>query len=259
MMKGLISLSVTVLFFSLTLRDTHALTYGVKYTVHNLGSSGGLKGAFYSDDTSEVCVFCHTPHNSVPGETFLWNRLADGNSPSTFKLYTGSRTLTPAAKSAQISKVSKMCMSCHDGVTAINSLANGSYAMSGGPSYDQMGEIYPLGSGVMGPNIGEGLPGTLGTGGDLTNDHPISFNYADAQGADNTLKPVASVTAVLPLWNGNVECVTCHDPHVNYGYPVGFKNTAESDIGLYGGDTHLAPFLRRSNATSGLCFVCHDK
>lgn len=245
-----------VLFFSFTLRDVHALTYGVKYTVHNLGST--TAGPFYSSDTTEICVFCHTPHNSVPGETFLWNRLTDGNSPSTFKLYTASPTLTAAAKGAQISKVSKMCMTCHDGVTALNSLANGSYAMEGGSNWQQMGYFWRPDSfgGKWGPNIGQGDPGSSGSGGDLTNDHPISFKYVDAQSADNTLRPVASVTAVLPLWNGNVECVTCHDPHVNYGYPSGSGNDSGNP---YGGDRTLTPFLRRSNASSGLCFVCHDK
>lgn len=228
--------------------SAQALTNGVKFTDHNLSTSGGLAGSqFVSTDETEICIFCHIPHsaNTAGGKKFLWNRPEP--TASTFALYTASPTLTSAARGAVISEISKMCMSCHDGLTAVNSMANPrSVTMQG---FDQLGDPDPP---IM-ANIGEG-DATLGTGGgNLTNDHPISFSYADArtqEGAGTTLKDINTPKGQgLVFWGPNsdmVECVTCHDPHVNY-------NTS------YGGDGSLRPFLRRSNSSSNLCFACHDK
>ena len=38
---------------------------------HNLSASG--PGAIRASSETEVCIFCHTPHNSAP-VTPLWNR-----------------------------------------------------------------------------------------------------------------------------------------------------------------------------------------
>lgn len=224
-----------------------SVTLGVTSTKHNLGSTG--VGVFKADIESEVCVFCHTPHNSAAGQNFLWNRQADVNSATVFYLYS-SPWLTAAAKGAAISDVSKMCMSCHDGVTALNSMANPRLGM-GGPvgvgdalsTWVWWGE--DVGEGPQwGPNIGEGdvvgLP--LGaSGGNLRNDHPISFSYTAAALEDTALKSIDNArTEGLVFWGPNsdqIECVTCHDPHI-------LSNKK---------------FLRRSNGSSNLCFACHNK
>lgn len=261
---GLVVAMVIIMFLSLTMMEVGAVTYGVKYTKHNLGLTNQDKGSgiqFRASNETQICVFCHTPHNAnaTGGKKFLWNRPEPV--AASFTLYTASKTLN-FSKGIQISEISKMCMSCHDGVTAVNALANGStVAMS---TATKLGEIYiPFGEDAagIGANIGGGDP-TVGptTGGNLTNDHPISFIYdADLAIADGTLRTPdaggASVTyplgsTPLPLWNAGtgykVECVTCHDPHINYN-------------ATYGGDPSLKPFLRKSNGSSNLCFTCHDK
>ena len=50
-------------------------------TKHNLGlySPGSVKSA----DTTQICVFCHTPHNSSPLAA-LWNRIDSG---ATYTVY----------------------------------------------------------------------------------------------------------------------------------------------------------------------------
>lgn len=231
---------------------------GVKWTPHNLGVTN-VAGNFRADpgvpgNETEICVFCHTPHNAVPGKSFLWNR---NDSTATFSLYTASPTLNFTKTGIAISEVSKMCMSCHDGGTALNSMANPrTVAMLGGVYGDEMGDIWDdilLGSG-WGPNIGEGSGDPDVTpGGNLTNDHPISFSYSQSQAADSTIKAMdggGQAVGGLPLWGGKVECVTCHDPHINYNtiYP-----TADGSRALY------KPFLRKPNSSSSLCFTCHDK
>lgn len=225
---------------------------GVKFTPHNLSTSGPGSN-FKSDNESEICIFCHTPHNSAAGKPFLWNRQTDANSALTFSLYTSSPTLDFKGQTyGTLSDVSKMCMTCHDGGTSFNSMANPRSPVptwTGGA--DQLSDVW---DGVMGwgPNIGEG-PGA--GGGELTNDHPVSFVYEESENNDVTIKPRdgggKSVNG-LPLWERNgdnafrVECVTCHDPHINYNP-------------LSGGNVAYKPFLRRSNSSSGLCFSCHNK
>ncbi len=255
---GLIVAMAIMLFLSLPMMEVGAVTYGVKYTKHNLGLTNQDKGSgiqFRASNETQICVFCHTPHNAntVGEKKFLWNRPEPV--AASFTLYTASKTLN-FSKGIQISEISKMCMSCHDGVTAVNALANGStIAMS---TSTKLGDIYiPFGEDAagIGANIGGGDP-MVGptTGGNLTNDHPISFIYDAALAtADGTLRvpDVGSITypsgsTPLPLWNGKVECVTCHDPHINYN-------------ATYGGDPRLRPFLRKSNGSSNLCFTCHDK
>lgn len=244
-----------IMSLSLAMMEVGAVTYGVKYTKHNLGLTNQDKGSgiqFRASNETQICVFCHTPHNAntAGGKKFLWNRPEPV--AASFTLYTASITLN-FSKGIQISEISKMCMSCHDGVTAVNALANGStITMS---TSTKLGDIYiPFGEDAagIGANIGGGDP-VVGptTGGNLTNDHPISFTYADSRQNDSTIKTEdggagGSTVGGLPLWGGKVECVTCHDPHINYN-------------ATYGGDPRLRPFLRKSNGSSNLCFTCHDK
>lgn len=235
--------------------------HGVKYTAHNLGTTG--RGLFAGVDAgtteTEICIFCHTPHNAAAGKKFLWNRLG---TTTQFALYTSSPTLniSQADKAVGISEVSKMCLTCHDGATAMNSMANprpGITTMAMGDVWNENLE--------WGKNIGErsGVTGDmLANTANLTNDHPISFSYTAVQALDPTIKLKGAADGPtangLVFWGPNsdmLECVTCHDPHINYG-SYNWRE-APDPMGIY--DATLAPFLRRSNRSSGLCFSCHDK
>lgn len=251
--KGkIVTLLVVVLaFFGLARSSSGA--NGVKYTKHNLGATqasivGEGHTQWFSISETEICVFCHTPHNAnvAGGKKFLWNRTEP--TTATFYLYTASPTIN-FNKAVTISEVSKMCMSCHDGVTALNSMANPRPTNPPTMSGYLPGQLAAFGDNFppIPANIGEGDTTMATPGSNLTNDHPISFNYAQArtnEGAGTTLKDPALLD--LPLWNGKVECVTCHDPHINYN-------------ASYGGSSALRPFLRKSNSSSSLCFTCHDK
>lgn len=246
--------------------------HGVRFTNHNFSNLQLPAGAIPSDNENELCIFCHTPHNSVPGKRFLWNR--PDSSGVTFMLYTASPTLNFTTKPVAPSSVSKMCMSCHDGGTAINSMANANQVITYTTEVDEIGDIWCnakdeacMNYGNWGPNIGAALDGSGWGGsdvtprGDLTDDHPISFPYAESAANDSTGIKAADPggksvgNGTLPLWLSDdgtkymVECLTCHDPHINYTPGAGNPP----------GDGKLKPFLRKSNESSSLCYTCHDK
>ncbi len=207
---------------------------GVVGSKHDF-SMGGTTGFRAANGTeTEVCIYCHTPHgaSAVP----LWNR--NLTSPGTYTMY-NSPTLNAALPAAPTG-ISLLCMSCHDGVSAINALVN--YGPNGqAPTWsghDQLGDItnYPPSSD---PNLTK----------NLSNDHPVSFDYnaplvaADAasRGYAGLVDPTTPATiAPLKLFNGKLECATCHDPHDD-GFP------------------DREPFLRMSNAGSDMCLTCHIK
>lgn len=93
------------------------------------------------------------------------------------------------------------------------------------------------------PNTGELLGNTA--------DHPISINYdAVVSNPSSAGKFQPKAATGLPFFGSDksqLECSTCHDPHVNY------VDTSA------GGDPRYKPFLTAPNASSALCFRCHIK
>lgn len=106
-----------------------APTEDVKNTRHNLSSSGPAGRTVTTAQTTEICVFCHTPHGANPDVATLmgapiWNRrvLATG-----YQLYdqvwskSFEGTLDP---SKQPTGFSRLCLSCHDGTIALGRVIN---------------------------------------------------------------------------------------------------------------------------------------
>jgi len=186
---------------------------------HNLSTTG--PGPVKSTTMTEVCIFCHTPHNSNPAAP-LWNQTLSAATYQTYASTTLAATVGPPGGS------SKLCLSCHDGTIAIGATrTHGTVPMSGaGPG------------GVLAPG-----PSNLGGGGatpNLSDDHPVSFT------------PVPSVEIVLPPTgdaarldrNGQLQCTSCHDPH---------NDSRDPNPG------GVKSFLVKSNSSSALCLTCHRK
>lgn len=234
-------------------------TPNVANTVHNLSSSG--PDPAYVTDSEEVCVFCHTPHGGTVGRP-LWNR----EDPAVaFQLYdsaTLSATVKAVASAGVVNAESLMCLSCHDGSIATNRVINPNNGLidfnAPQPTSQMQGDAHIITLSdvpLISARIGTG-PATrwdIGTtsAGDLTDDHPISFNYkAILDGnQDPGLHPIATAVAAgvrfFPVGSTSeyrVECSTCHDPHVDY--------ISQSEY---------TPFLITSNAGSAMCLGCHNK
>ncbi|WP_455374601.1 cytochrome c3 family protein [Kaarinaea lacus] len=148
---------------------------------HNLGANNirtttpnGGPDPNHSTDTAEICVFCHTPHGgdnsaAVP----IWNRKL--NDPQSYTRYSSLGTSTFDATEAPVGSVTIACLSCHDGTQAIDSVINA--PGSGGYNVDGA----RIGTGFSGTDqvngqLAPGIVQNLGT--DLSNDHPVSMQYA---------------------------------------------------------------------------------
>jgi len=250
----LVSLVVGVLISSLAM----AAVNNVANSKHNFTASGAT-GAYHdaANVQPQVCVYCHTPHNAVQNR-LLWNK-ASGAATS-FRLYTSSGTLSNTVRTASslsANSPSLLCLSCHDGKTAMNVLHSsgkgGDATASGYPGSKfafgnspivMEGPLWVFGTYVPGMAIG-GAVNQGGSGDDLTNDHPIGFNYNAAQLEKPTaLHSMGSVDSRIRFFGASnkMECSTCHDPHVdNANNPT------------------LSPFLVMSNTGSALCLACHNK
>ena len=215
---------------------------GIKTTKHDLSSKGGSANwgeAAEQGGLDRICVYCHAPHHTLKqadakGITYLplWNHELSAN--ASYKTYDqGTSGDDPNDVSHKLNAtnlvpgdVSRLCLSCHDGTVGTNQ-----YGFS--PSLSKGGAVPKK---LVGPAL-------IGAGGDLTNHHPIGFNYADVQAVD---VEIAAPTVLLGssdidshLWKGNMECTTCHDVHNT-------KNSGEK-------------FLWVSDKQSGLCLTCHLK
>lgn len=114
-------------------------------TAHNLNNYPGV-----TIPGNQICLPCHTPHNALlSGDAnVLWNHAETGE---TFVMYKST--------AGQPEGPSKLCLSCHDGVTAIDN-----YGGTGG-------------TGIV-------MTGRAALGTDLSNDHPIGIEYPTALPAE---------------------------------------------------------------------------
>jgi predicted CXXCH cytochrome family protein len=220
---------------------------GIKATSHDLSALGN-KSVSFGDATEQlgqdrICIYCHAPHNTMPAggaNTYvpLWNHAM---TVQTFIPYSNGADEPLSVQHAsqaelfgnQPGSVSMLCLSCHDGTVATNQ-----YGFVAGTSQG-MGDKYIT--------SGRGLIG--GGTGDLSNHHPIGFDYQSViDTGDNEINPTTTTVAAQPtgpatiadlLWNGNVECVSCHDVH----------NTKNAGL----------KFTWVDDTQSALCLTCHKK
>ncbi len=182
---------------------------------HDLTPSGTspIKGGL-----SASCLYCHAPHSGVGGSTPLWNQQL---STSVYTTYTST---TAAEKSTQpmLGGTSSLCLSCHDGTVA--------------PGQTVAYKTIPM-TGQMNPadKFSTNLQGS----------HPFSLVLPLVDSPDLVASLVAQgktadPTGTIKLINGNIECTTCHNPHV--------QSTDQ-----------LSPnFLLINSANGQLCLACHD-
>lgn len=186
-MKKILMVLVAVVFVA---GITGMASAAIQGTKHDFSSGGDATGQGYNMST-EICNVCHAPHNPVGAANGpLWNHTVTGETFSTYTSPTGTLDASLGAPGG----VSKLCLSCHDGVTSIDAFGGGAGTTA--------------------------ITGTANLSNDLSNDHPISFSYdGTLAGNDGELSTPASGvvgTDNLPLFgvgNDQMECASCHDAH----------------------------------------------
>jgi len=220
--------------FFLAMLAAVAMGYSaVSGTKHDLSTGGGLTDKSTNED--QKCVFCHTPHQANPAAP-LWNHSLA--TTASYGTYTSDTLDATPSDIGGGTAVSNLCMSCHDGSVAVNSLVNPANDTGANPTMGSGTELN--GSFQIDPN----RSAMLGTS--LTNDHPINFTYDAALATtDGELATPVSTdwvdalppAGLVPLFGGSVQCASCHDPH----------------------DATNVPFLVKANTNSDLCTTCHQK
>ncbi len=157
---------------------------------HDLSVFG--PGPVRAIEESQVCIFCHAPHNASPAAP-LWNR---HNPTSYYRIYESSTT---DARIDQPGGSSKLCLSCHDGSIALG-------LVHSRPATDPipMNHLY--------------IPsGASDLTNDLSDDHPIGFRYDRAlANRDRQLRSPDLVSREIKLGpRGELQCIACHEPHNN--------------------------------------------
>ena len=251
------SFLVVLLLFTTTPWLWSAPISDIANTKHNLSITG--PGPVKAQSESQICVFCHTPHGAenIPGAP-LWNRKESG------AMYTPyiSQSIDANDIAATPGGSSKLCLSCHDGTVALGAVnvANGLTDVTLSLTGTGIGDTMPAG-----PD-GEETGYTRKLGTDLTNDHPISFTYDstlalnDGELRDPAFEShignrISGVDPVVPLENNQLECVSCHDPHIRDSDPaVNIKFLRLNRFQV------AAPMGGGFNETEDIvCLGCHDK
>ena len=249
-MKILNLLTLTVVTGSLLTLTARA---GVQNSPHDF--SGYTAWNNKASDPASVCSPCHAPHHADSSVIPLWSHATTVQS---FTMYntanvtalgdTATSLQSDSTISAQPAAASKACLSCHDGVTAINAYGGTTVGTA----------AYITNSAVIGT--------------DLTHSHPISLTYSPAivgsgAGQDKWLYNPNTANVIIPndpafvqgnsmtinnfLLNGQnrLECTSCHDVHNQEGTPFGPNNPKL--VKINGVDS--------SGVGSVLCRSCHNK
>lgn len=195
---------------------THAqVVTGDVIGIHDLSPSGvispvrgGLPGS---------CSYCHAAHSGVGGATPLWNQKLSNSVYTTYS----STTDVETAVQPMMGSDTTLCQSCHDGTVA--------------PGTTQAyGTITMTGSMTTADKVST-----------LQGSHPQDFTLPLKDSPDlaqvlvssgKTLDPLGKVNLI----NGNMECTSCHNPHVQAA------------------DAVSQEFQVRDSSSGQLCLACHD-
>ncbi len=190
---------------------------------HNMAPSSGSP---ITGNLASPCMYCHAPHSGINGTpgiggTPLWDQKL--SSVQSYQQYTSATMVNKTNSLPPLGSNSTLCLSCHDGTVAL-------------------GTTTPYGQVSMSGSLA-GTPADLGT--NLQSTHPFSF-VTPLQPAPDIWPSLSAnppstqdTTGHVKLISNNVECGSCHNPHV--------QNIDSSGM-----------FLVIDNSQSALCLACHS-
>jgi len=182
----------------------------------------------------EVCVYCHASHGGPNWQAAPRAPLFNRNRPN------ASYRMPQHSNQAMIqdpapSDKSRLCLSCHGGTIGLDDITNLPNSYAGPP---------PANSTIddcEGCHSGGNPAGGIDWEGvwfrpDMRKQHPFSVLYDPSRRPGEFKAATGSAVNGLPLYQGKVECGTCHEPH----------------------SQQFRFFLRGSNAGNALCLRCHN-
>jgi predicted CXXCH cytochrome family protein len=181
--------------------------------VHDFGpgSSSPITGA-----RPDACSYCHAPHSGL--NTGLWNQKL---TTETYSLYS-SDTESNLTRQPALGYSSNQCLSCHDGTVGVGTTVVYGQVTMQGSMYTQD---------VFGSNLQSSHPFSMQT--------PLKDNIDLVSTLAATGK-TADTTGAINLIAGNVECISCHNPHVQAI------------------DLVSQNFLVINSSNGVMCLACHD-
>jgi predicted CXXCH cytochrome family protein len=160
------------------------------------------------------CQYCHAPHSGL--NNALWNQKL---TTQTYTPYSSSTYAEKGNSTVPAMTDTNLCLSCHDGTVA-------------------------SGTSIVYGQIASGSMLSTDTIATLQSSHPVSLvlPLVDAPDLVSTIysNGMTADPSNVKLINGNLECTTCHDPHVEAKDLVA-KN-----------------FLVKDSSSGALCLSCHD-
>jgi predicted CXXCH cytochrome family protein len=184
--------------------------------MHNMTVASGSS---VTTQGSLGCTFCHAPHSGLGTVSPLWNQKLSG---ATYTPYTSTTYHEQGKTQPTLGVTSSLCLSCHDGTVGVGQ----SYVYGTIPTTGALNSVDSFGT-------------------NLTASHPFSL-APPLRDAPNLVASLASKgqTAdplqAVKLINGNIECTSCHSPHVQ-----AIDKIAQN-------------FLVRDSSNGQMCLACHD-
>jgi predicted CXXCH cytochrome family protein len=201
---------VTILLASAAL---HAQIPGDVLGVHSFGpgSKSPITGV-----RPDACAYCHAPHSGL--NIGLWNQKLTTQSYTVYE----SDTEKNRGRQPKLGDDSNHCLSCHDGTVALGATV-------------AYGQVTTRGS-MNAPDV---------FGSNMQPSHPFSLALPLKDNVDLAASLAANgrtadPTGAVKLIGGNVECTSCHNPHVQA------KDLVSQN------------FLVKDSSKGQLCLACHD-
>lgn len=275
---------------------THAARESkIALTKHNLSVTGtGTTKAQTEDQICVFCHTPHNANATQAAP--LWNRTLNSTyTPYTSSSLDAGVTALQGTAAGQPLGGSKLCLSCHDGVIALGSVRVKSGRAGGALSGNSNDNVSVWDTGTNAYSKDTKMPAGLGSdtgytrliGQDLSNDHPVSITYDDtlanrdgelrvptittsAKGETNNRwgtvfgvrRPGDGYKPSLPLETtngtgaGQVQCTTCHDPHIRETSLTAERNIKFLRLNRFQKDQPTSTYSATNDI---ICLSCHDK
>jgi predicted CXXCH cytochrome family protein len=210
------ALLLACLFATLLAANALAQIIGDVIGMHDLtpGGQGPIQGP-----RPGSCTYCHVPHSGNGNMAPLWNQKL---STAIYDTYTSTTYLQKNNQQMPLGSDSGLCLSCHDGTVAVADTV-------------LFGQLPTKGSWIVGDQFSTHLQSS----------HPFSLVKPIQDDIDLIATLVSEgktgdKTGAVQLILGNVECTSCHSPHVQAIDKVSMN------------------FLVRDSSNGQMCLACHD-